>query len=319
MSSEQPAAAASDRDLGFGAIVARESRQRLLNRDGSFNVRRRGLGFGPSMGLYHAALTMRWTTFFLVLAGAFLAVNAGFAAAYLACGPGALVGGITGVASGGFLEAFFFSVQTFSTIGYGQVTAAGTAANLLVTAEALVALLVFALATGLTFSRFSRPRTRIDFSDRAIIAPYAGGRAFEFRIVNRRSSQIIELSAQVLFSRFEGNGDAAVRRFYPLALERTRVTFFPLSWTIVHPIDERSPLAGLTAQDLEAAGAEFLILLTGFDETLSEIVYARSSYRADEVVWGAKFADIFEHGREGRGMAIRVDRLSSIERVGLGE
>ncbi|HEX8183188.1 MAG TPA: hypothetical protein VF747_00505, partial [Blastocatellia bacterium] len=149
----------------------------------------------------------------------------------------------------------------------------------------------------------------------AIIAPYKDTTAFEFRITNARRNQIIELEAQVLFARFEEDDGRSVRRFYPLSLERERVTFFPLSWTIVHPIDEASPLHGLNHEDLRQTNAEFLILLTGIDETFSQTVHARSSYQADEVVWNAKFGDVFNRSISGETLAIDVRRLHVIERV----
>ncbi len=298
-------------DLGFGSVVARESRERLLNPDGSFNVRREGLGFWSSMSAYHALLEITWGKFFLLIVLAYASLNALFAAAYVACGPGALVGP-EGDPHGGFWNAFFFSVQTFSTIGYGHVSPEGTAANAVVSVEALVGLLGFALATGLLFARFSRPTARIAFSERAVVAPYREGQAFEFRIVNRRKSQIVDLHAQVLFSRMEEDAGRRVRRFYPLRLERDFVTFFPLTWTIVHPIDEASPMRDRSPAELSADEAEFLVLLTGFDETFAQTVHARSSYRADEVVFGAQFSDIFRHG-EG-AVAVDVSRLSELRR-----
>jgi inward rectifier potassium channel len=304
-----PPPEAVPRDLGFGTIVARESRQRLLNRDGSFNVSRKGLRLGTSLSAYHALLTTSWTRFMLVVVASYVVCNALFAAAFLACGPGALVG----PGGTGFPRAFFFSVETFSTIGYGIVGPAGLAANLLVTVEALVGLLWLALATGLLFARFSRPTAKILFSRSALVAPYRGGRAFEFRIANARSSQLIDVEAKVLFTRFEETGRQAVRRFYPLTLERESVVFFPLAWTIVHPIDEASPLRGLTADDLRASDAEFLVLLSGIEEAFAQRVHARSSYKWNEVVWGARFADIVHHPSGGEPITIDVSRLDILE------
>ncbi len=301
------------RDLGFGAVVARESRQRLVNRDGSFNVARKGLRLGTSLSLYHTLLTMTWTRFMALVAGSYALANAGFALAFVMCGPGAL-----SVASGSgtetvFARAFFFSVETFSTIGYGNVAPATLAANLVVTVEALVGLLWLALATGLLFARFSRPTARIMFSRTAVIAPYRGINAFEFRIANMRSSQLIEVQATVMFTRFEEQNGRPVRRFYQLPLERGSVVFFPLSWTIVHPIDDASPLNGLTRDDMRRSDAEFLVLLSGVEETFAQRVHARSSYRWDEVVWGAKFSDILHHPHGTEPMTLDVSRLDSIE------
>ncbi len=305
-----------ERDLGFGSVVASQSRQRLLNRDGSFNVARRGLGVWSSLSVYHALLRMSWPRFLATLAGAYLAANAGFALVYLACGPGALAGGDLGM-GGSFLRAFFFSVQTMATIGYGQIVPMGIAANLVVVAEALVGVLGFALATGLLFARVSRPTARIIFSRRAVIAPYRGGRAFMLRIANARRSEIVELDAKVVLSLFEQVDGRRARRFHNLALERQRVAFFPLAWTIVHPIDAGSPLRGRSEAELLAAEAEFLVLLTGMEETFSQTVHARSSYRATEVVWGARFSDLFNRDAADGDLTIDVTRLHAYEAVGL--
>lgn len=303
------------RDLGFGAVVAGESRKRLLNRDGSFNVRREGLSFWSSLSLYHALLTMEWWKFLSLVTLLYVLINLTFAVAYVLCGPGALIAPANDSLHSEFLRAFFFSVQTFATIGYGHINPAGLAANVVVTIESLVGLLGFALATGLLFARFSRPTAKIVFSETAIVAPYRGISAFEFRITNARSNQIIELEAQVLFSRFEDVEGKSVRRFYPLALERDRVAFFPLSWTIVHPVDEMSPLRNLTPENLRETSAEFLILLKGIDETFSQSVHTRSSYKAEEIVWNAKFTDIFRRPAKDEQLTIDVGRIHNIERL----
>jgi inward rectifier potassium channel len=303
------------RDLGFGTVVASESRQRLLNRDGSFNVGRRGLSFWSSLSLYHWLLTISWLKFLALTALFYVATNTVFATAYLMCGPGALVNTAEVGFDSDFLRAFFFSVETFATIGYGHITPAGVAAHVIVTVESLIGLLGFALATGLLFARFSRPRAQIIFSKPAVIAPYRGMRAFEFRITNARSNQIIELEAKVLFARFEDEDGKSVRRFYPLSLEREKVSFFPLSWTVVHPIDEASPLHALTEEDLRRTSAEFLILLTGIDETFSQTVHARSSYKAEEVIWNARFGNVFNTASKNGMITIDVRRIHSVEPV----
>ncbi len=304
-----------ERDLGFGSVVARESRQRLLNRDGSFSVTRTGLGFWAMINPYHALLTMSWMKFLSLAAGFYLLVNALFACGYLLCGPGALQGPQDGRIHSEFLRAYFFSVQTLATIGYGHISPAGLEANLLVTVESLVGLMGFALVTGMLFARFSRPTAKILFSNTAVIAPYRSITAFEFRIANQRSNQIVELEARVLYSRLEMSEGRRVRRFYDLNLERQKVIFFPLSWTIVHPIDEASPLSGVTDQDLRASDAEFLILLTGIDETFSQTVHARSSYKPHEVAWNARFADIFKRPEKEGPLTIDVGRIHQIEKT----
>jgi len=294
------------RDLGFGAVVSRESQQRLLNRDGSFNVERSGLRFWSSFSAYHAMLTIPWWQFFSATAILYLFVNAAFATAYLACGPGALGSNTAGMEHHTYLRAFFFSVQTLSTIGYGQVVPIGTPANALVTLESLVGLLGFAIVTGLLFARFSRPTAKILFSRHALIAPYQNITALEFRVANARSNELIEVTAKVLLSRFEQVDGVRTRRYYSLELERSGVTFLPLTWTVVHPIDGRSPLYLETAESLRNSQSELLVLLRGFDETFSATVQTRTSYIPDEVLWGYRFANAFMISR-GANNKVAVD------------
>lgn len=306
--------AEEEKDLGFGAVVSNERKHRLLNRDGSFNVSRDGLGIWEALNPYHSLLTMSWPQFLGGLTGAILVVNAIFAVAYLMCGAGALATPATGMPEGRFLQAFFFSVETFATIGYGHVYPVGVASNTVMTVESIVGLIGVALTTGIMFARFSRPTAKIRFSKVALIAPYRGITAFEFRLANVRASQMVQLEAKVLFSRF-GTRDGGIRRdFVELTLERRQVTFFPLSWTIVHPIDEASPLWGVTAEELTASDAEFLVMLTGYDETFASTVHTRTSYKPHEILWGAKYASVFEKPGEDGMIKIDVGRLDSIER-----
>jgi inward rectifier potassium channel len=298
-----------DRDLGFGSVVAETRNIRLLNKDGSFNVTRKGLGYWQSLSLYHSMLTMGWAKFFSLLLLGYLIANVIFAGAYLACGPAALTGYV-GVPR--LLQAFFFSIDTFATIGYGNISPIGVAANAVVTVESFVGLLWLALATGILFARFSRPTAKIIFSRNAVVAPYRNITAFMFRITNARKNQLIELEAKLNFSRFEMVDGHMLRRFYQLPLERQKVVFFPLSWTVVHPIDEKSPLWGWNERMLQEAGAEFLILLTGIDETFSQQVHARSSYSADEVIWRAKFRNLYDHPEEAN-LAIDLSRFHTVE------
>ncbi len=299
-------------DLGFGTRVAEEAGQRLLNHDGTFNVRREGLSLFRSRGLYLHLLVIRWSAFHAIVAAAFLVFNTVFATAYLLCGEGALRGAGGSTLPERFADAFFFSVQTSTTIGYGQVAPVGLAANIIVSVEIMVGLLGFALATGLVFARFSRPNARVVFSNLAVVAPYRGIAAFEFRVANERSNQLIQAEVSVLLSRMELHEGKMVRRFHRLALERDSVVFFPLHWTVVHPIDTSSPLHGVSREQFIASDPEVEILLTAIDETFSQTVHARSSYKSAEIVWGAKFADMYH--RPGRGvLSVDLRRLHVIE------
>jgi inward rectifier potassium channel len=302
------------RDLGFGSVVSQVSHQRLLNRDGSFNVRRTGLRFWSSFSAYHAMLTLPWWQFFGATALSYLLVNCLFAYAYLACGPGALGSNTTGMEHHTYLRAFFFSVQTLSTIGYGQVIPVGTPANALVTLESLVGLMGFAIVTGLLFARFSRPTAKMLFSQHALIAPYRNITAMEFRVANARSNELIEVSAKVMLSRFEEVDGMRTRRYYPLPLERPGVVFLPLTWTVVHPIEENSPLYRETQQSLRESQSELLVLLSAFDETFSTTVQTRTSYIPDEVLFGYRFANAFViSGSAGNKVGVDMRQFDKVE------
>ena len=302
-------------DLGFGAVVAGATRRRFLNRDGTFNVRRVGLSLAESRSVYRYFLDVSWLRFFSHVGWWYLGTNLIFAVAYMACGPGALEGpedfgsGIGGL----FLRAFFFSVQSLATIGYGRISPIGVAANVIVGLESICGLVLFALITGLAFARFSRPRPRILFSDQAIIAPYGGSSGFMFRIANARDNELFDVQAEVSLARRKPGGSAEERLFESLRLERSSVTFFPLSWTIVHPIDASSPLWHMNEESLEASEAEFLIRLTAYDETSGQTVHIRSSYRWDEVTCGARFARIMDRAAADGVIRVDVKRLSETE------
>jgi inward rectifier potassium channel len=314
---QQPAKAPDDpsSDLGFGRVLSSQRELRLINRDGSFNVERRGRGLRSFLA-YSNLVTTTWSRFFLFVAVAYLLLNGCFALLYDACGPGGLVSTLNIGISSPFLKAFFFSIHTSATIGYGTIVPVGVPTNILVALESVVSLLGLAVVTGLVFARFSRPVADILFSKNAVMSWIGNLRAFEFRIINSRNNQIIDLQCRLLVSRFETNASgAAVRRYYPLNLERESVVFFPLSWTVVHVIDKQSPLYGATQDELCASGAEFLILLTGMDETFSQVVNARSSYRAEEIIWDAKFADIFVYDPAGRMAGIDMKRFHDTARI----
>lgn len=299
------------RDLGLGSRVAQESHGRFLNKDGTFTAQRKGLGFFRSLSLYHWLLTMSWTRYLLILIGFYFSINIIFAFAYYLCGPESFQGVGESAPHGWAVDAFFFSVQTVATIGYGRINPVSLMANTLVTIESLVGMLGLALATGILFARFSRPSARILFSNNAVVAPYRGLTAFEFRIANERSNQLIEATVTVTLSRFETEDGKRQRKFHQLTLERNSVTFFPLSWTIVHPIDESSPLARVTEQELHDTEAEFLVLITAIDETFSQTVHSRSSYKSNEVRWGAKFSNIL-HTTDGQ-LTVDLHRIHDVE------
>jgi inward rectifier potassium channel len=243
---------------------------------------------------YHQLMTSSWPLLILQVVGAFTMVNCLFASGYL------IAGGIEHARPGSFADAFFFSVQTMATIGYGTMAPAGLVANLLASGEALTGLLTFALVTGLVFSKFSRPTARVRFTRNAVISLRDGVPSLMFRMANVRANQIVEAQIHVVFARQEHTLEGEeVRRFYDLELTRYRNAIFVYSWTAIHPIDLNSPLYDATAQSLKESDADITVSLTGIDETFSQTVYARYYYDAEDIIWGARLADITARTPEG--------------------
>jgi len=258
--------------------------------------------------LYHSLLTLPWWAFLLGLAFVYLGLNVLFATLYLR-GDGA----ITNARPGAFSDAFFFSVETLSTIGYGQMSPATLYGNVVMTVEALFGLTLLAVVAGLVFARVSRPTARVIFSKVAVVTPYNGIPTLSFRLANERRNQILEAQVSVTLVRDERTPEGEwMRRFYDLQLARQRSPIFAMTFTVMHPIDPASPLWNATAASLTAEAAEIVVTVTGIDETLSQAVHARTSYLAHEVVWGHRFADVFTQTEDGR-LAIDYRRFHDTE------
>src|SRR5579871_4506735 len=240
--------------------------RRAINKDGSFNVERQGMSW-RDIHPYLYLINASWPVFLTFVFAAYLIANTIFAVAYFALDPSQVQGTAAPTQMARFFNDFFFSAHTLTTVGYGNLAPAGLTANSLAAFEAMIGLMGFALATGLLFGRVAKPSARIGFSQTALIAPYQDLQSLQFRIVNKRSNVLIELEASVLLMTVEGPPGQLTRKYAALTLERPRVYFFPLTWTVVHPIDESSPLFGKTAAELERLQAKVLILLKGFDET----------------------------------------------------
>jgi len=283
--------------------------RRSINKDGSFNVYRRG-GHWRDFHPYLQLLDMTWLHFFGVVMTAYLMLNVLFALLYFALGPGQLKGADAATEFGRFLNDFFFSTHTLTTVGYGNIVPVTVAANVLTSIEAIAGLMAVALGTGLLFGRFSRPSVKIAFSERILMAPYQDRDSVQLRVVNLRPNVLMEIEASLVLMTVEGTPGNLKRRFEALKLERDTIYFLPLTWTVVHPIDESSPLYKKTAEDLKRLQAEFVVLIKAFDDTFSQTVHARYSYRYDELAWQAKFHPAFEIDQEGN-MILNVDRVGA--------
>ncbi|HEY5327625.1 MAG TPA: ion channel [Mucilaginibacter sp.] len=288
-------------DLGFGLQPVIKN-QPLINKDGTPNVKRAGLPFFNTSNNYHTLITMSWTKFWLLVISAYLIINIIFSVIYISFGPGTLDGGTIGnTPFHHFMDAFFFSAQTISTVGYGHIFPKGMMSNSVAALESMLGLLAFALATGLLYGRFSRPSAQITYSKNMLVAPYLeNSKGIMFRLANLRRNILIDLEIEVIFSFNETVDGKTMRRFYPLDVERRKVSILTMNWTIVHPLDEKSPLKDMTKDDLINAEAGFAILLRAFDDTFSQTVHSRTSYQAHEIVWGAKFKPVFDRDEDGR-------------------
>ena len=301
------------RDLGFGNRLYRRG-IRFINKDGSFNTVKTGRKWLRPYDLYVMCINMGWGRFLMYIFFYYFSVNTLFSLIYLAVGIEHLEGTVGETPFEHWMDAFFFSAQTITTLGYGRISPVGAPASVVAAFESLIGLLGFALVTGILYGRFSRPNARIKFSENAIVAPYQDRTGLMFRIANERSTELIELEVQFIISYIDFN--QRKRAFKPLPLELNKINFLSLSWTIVHPIDEESPLYDMDAEELAEADTEFLILVKGFDDTFSQTVYKRYSYRYDEVVWGAKFISIIVPG-ENNTLRLELDRINDFEEVDL--
>ncbi|HEY6418118.1 MAG TPA: ion channel [Candidatus Binataceae bacterium] len=245
--------------------------------------------------LYHYFLTASWPMLLLIVAALFAVVNLFFALGYF------LDGGIENARPGSFLDCFFFSVQTMATIGYGKMSPATTAANVLVSFEALFGLVGLALVTGLVFSKFARPSAKVRFSRYAVVSTRDGVPCLMFRMANLRGNQIVEASIRISIARTEVTAEGeSMRRVRDLELARDHQPLFALSWTVFHPIVEGSQLFGETAASLARSAPDFILSITGFDQTFAQTIYARHVYHLDDIKWDARFVDVLVIAADGR-------------------
>jgi inward rectifier potassium channel len=309
---ESPQQDRLNQDLGLGGKLSERSHARLLNRDGSFNVRRNNLGPFHPYNVYHTLVSLPVPRVFLLMVAGYFATNLLFATLYWLAGPDAIAGAASSPLAR-FEDCVFFSVQTLATIGYGKLVPNTRTANVLVAIEALVGLLGFAILSALLFARFARPTAKIRFSSHAVIAPYQNGWALMFRLVNLRNHDLTDVHAVVSFARWVDENGTRRRRFDQLALERDFIIFMPLHWVVVHPISDTSPLRGLTAESLARADPEVVCLITADDETFAQTVHAKSSYDKTDIVWGARFRDMYLP--EADRVTIDLGRLNDFEAV----
>lgn len=307
----------SELNTGFG-VNSENSSGRFYNRKtGSANVVKQGVGILNRYSWYHTMLAMRNTKFILFLLLAYISVNILFACIYYLIGIDHLAGVSKGTSLKNFSEVFFFSAQTFTTVGYGRISPVGFMASAVSTFEAFLGLLSFALATGLFYGRFSRPKAFLRFSDIAVIAPYKEGLALMFRMAPYKNNLLSEAEVKInLAMQLEENGKL-MNRFFNLDLEIAKINALALSWTVVHPISEESPLFNFNYTDIINAKTEALIFVKAFDEVFSNTVVQRYSYIATEIIWGAKFKLMYHADPENGTTVLDLDKLNEVEKVEL--
>jgi inward rectifier potassium channel len=244
--------------------------------------------------LYHYLVTSSWPALIGLIAATFTVANLAFATGYY------LDGGIENARPGSFADAFFFSVQTMATIGYGKMVPISMFTNILVSIEALSGLVALALMTGLVFAKFSRPTARVRFSRYVVIGPRDGVTSLMIRMANQRADRIVEANIHAVFARQETTAEGeTIRRFYDLVMTRNVSSLFVLSWTAVHRVVEGSPLFGETRNSLADCQPQIIVSITGLDEVFSQTIHARHAFGLDEIVWGARFADVLVTDPDG--------------------
>lgn len=287
-------------DIGLDHSGQR-GRQRTVNADGSYNMERiTGRLFGNST-VYHWLITTSWSHYWLAAFSFYGIMNLLFAATYYLIGVDSL-NGIQGEDEfTKFLYCFFFSAQSFTTVGYGGIHPVGKIANVVAVMEAFTGLMTFAITTGTLYGRFSKPVSRIKYSSKIIIAPFKGNTAMQFMVANELNTTLMEMEARVNISWMdEDAGGGPIRRFQQVKLEIDKIAMFPTNWIINHPIDEESILYGKSLEEINRMDFEVFVLLKGFDDVFSQTIYSRQSYVSSQFVFGAKFKRPFFVNENGK-------------------
>jgi inward rectifier potassium channel len=303
----------SNPDTGFG-IQPTQLGERFVNKDGSFNIRKRGIPFLKRVSLYSFLLQLRWPRFILFIILFFIFVNIFFTFFYMMAGADQFTGMRSTTTWGSIKEMFFFSTQTFTTVGYGRVNPIDDGADMIAAIEALMGWLFFAIVTGLMYGRFTQPKAYLAFSENALMAPFRGGWGLMFRMVPYKNNHYItnaEIRVNIAFQVSEA--EKTEYKFYTLNLERSHVDALNMNWTVVHPIDNESPLLNFSLEDMKTSDLECYIQVTGFDHIFSNTVMQRTSYTFREIVWNAKFKPMYHESSDGVTTIVDLDKLNEYE------
>jgi len=298
------------RELGLG--TKRLSSDRFITKNGQFNVVKKGIGL-KGFSFYNWMINMSWTRFFAFVTLSYVLVNLFFGFIYYLIGVEYLTE-YNDSSYNEFTHCFFFSTQTLTTVGFGRISPVGPASSFVAAFESMIGVLGFAFATGIMYGRFSKARSKIMFSNKILVSPYRGIKGLKFRIANMVDSQLIDMEARVMYSFLQQDGKDIKRRYLSLDLEINFINLFPLPWTIVHPIDEKSPLNGKGVLEMSKEKAEFLIILKGFDDTFNTYVHQIHEYNNDEIVFDADFDPMFDPAAQGE-THVYLNKISDFHKV----
>jgi inward rectifier potassium channel len=302
-------------DTGFAGNT-NDTGGRFINKDGSYNLVKEGMPFFKRFSLFQDMLNLPLWKFITVIFLFYLAINIIFTLIYLFIGPQQLAGIINGSSWKIVREVFYFSTQTFTTVGYGHINPVGDGANIVAAVEALTGFLSLAIATGLIYGRFSKPRSYLLFSDHALISPYKEGTGLMFRFAAFKDKHALtDLDIRVNTGLLLLESETPVYKYFSLTLERTRVESMPMSWTVVHPIDENSPFNGFTEEDMKTADVELYVMLRGFDDVFSNYVQQRTSYTFNEILFNRKFIPMYHESDDGKTTVLELHKLNMHKEV----
>lgn len=297
-------------DTGFG--VNDNYGGRFINRDGTFNIRKEGHSFWERFSVFHSMLNLPLWKFIVVIITFFIGANLFFTLIYLALGADQFVGLIADNRWKEIKEIYFFSTQTFTTVGYGRVNPLGDGANFVASIEAMCGFISFAIVTGLIYGRFAKPTSFLLFSEHAVIAPYKEGTGLMFRFASYKDNHTLtDVDIRVNAALQVQENGKSIYKFYDLTLERSKVDSLPMNWTVVHPIDDKSPLIGFTEEDIKNADLEVYVLIRGFDDVFSNFVLRRTSYTYNEIMFNRKFVPMYRESEDGKTTILELHKLNA--------
>jgi len=300
----------SNNDTGFGTN-ANSYGGRFINKDGSFNLKKEGVSIWDRISLFHTMLNMPLWKFISIIVLGFIAINILFTIAYIMIGVNQFTGVIADSEWHIIRELYFFSTETFSTVGYGRVNPVGGTANLVASFDSLTGSLFFALVTGLMYGRFSKPKAFLAFTKHALVSPFREVTGLMFRFAPYKSMHnLTSVEVKVSLALLENDNGNNIYRFYDLPLERSKADSLPMNFTVVHPIDENSPLQGFTSEDMKNADVEIYVLVRAFDDVYSTTVLQRTSYTYEEIILNAKFVQMYRESEDGKTTILEINKLN---------